>query len=154
MEFAAGDRIEVTINTLGVTPRRGEVLESTGMGTIRVRWDDGHESVFIPGSNCQMLGPSEGGTEQPLRIGCHIDVTFVEDDHECRATARAATTRGLFEGEGVARLKPGDDQIPRIGEELALGRALRALSDRLLAAASDDIAAHPSDHGHLVSGAR
>src|SRR3954469_21291456 len=127
MEFVAGDRIEVTINTLGVTPRRGAVLESTAIGTIRVRWDDGHESVFVPGSNCQMLGPSHSG-EQPLRIGCHIDVTFIEDDHECTATARAATTRGLLEGEGVSRLKPGDDQVPRIGEELALGRALRALS--------------------------
>jgi len=150
MEFVAGDRIEVTINTLGVTPRRGAVLESTAIGTIRVRWDDGHESVFVPGSNCQMLGPSHRG-EQPVRIGCHIDVTFIEDDHECTATARAATTRGLLEGEGVSRLKPGDDQVPRIGEELALGRALRALSDRLLAAASDDIAEHLSDHGHLVS---
>lgn len=57
MSFKAGDRIEVTTNTLGVAPRHGEVLESTSVGAIRVRWDDGHESVFMPGSNCQVLPP-------------------------------------------------------------------------------------------------
>ena len=55
MRFKAGDRIEVTINTLGVAPRRGAVLESTSAGGIQVLWDDGHQSVFMPGSNCQLV---------------------------------------------------------------------------------------------------
>ena len=149
MRFKAGDRIEVTINTLGVPPRHGAVLESTGVGAIRVHWDDGHESVFMPGSNCQVLARSEAERE-PVRLGCHIDVAIIEDDHECTATARVATSRGSLEGVGVARLKPGDLQVPRIGEELALGRALGALSEQLLSAASEEIAEHPSDQAHLV----
>jgi hypothetical protein len=150
MRFKAGDRIEVTINTLGVAPRQGAVLESTSAGGIRVHWDDGHESVFMPGSNCQVLAPSGEEGNYPVRLGCHIDVSIIEDDRECKASARVTTSRGFFEGEGVARLKPGDSQVPRIGEELALGRALRALSERLLSAAAEEIAEHPTGQGHLV----
>jgi hypothetical protein len=150
MRFKAGDRIEVTINTLGVAPRHGAVLESTSAGGIRVHWDDGHESVFMPGSNCQVLASGEEPTH-PVRLACHVDVTIIEDDRECKATASVTTNLGFFEGEGIARLKPGDPQIPRIGEELALGRALGALSERLLSVAADDIADHPSGQRHLVS---
>lgn len=150
MKFKAGDRIEVTINTLGVAPRHGAVLESTSAGGIRVHWDDGHESVFMPGSNCQVLAQSEDEANSPVQLGCHIDVAIIEDDRECKATAGVTTSRGFFEGEGIARLKPGDPQIPRIGEELALGRALRALSEQLLSTATDDIAHHLPGQSHLV----
>jgi uncharacterized protein DUF1876/uncharacterized protein DUF1918 len=150
MRFKAGDRIEVTINTLGVPPRHGAVLASTSVGGIHVQWDDGHESVFMPGSNCQVLAPSGNEANRPVRLGCHIDVSIIEDDRECRATARVTTSKGFFEGEGIARLKPGDPQVPRIGEELALGRALGALSQRLLSVAADEISEHASDQGHLV----
>ena len=150
MRFKAGDRIEVTSNTLGVAPRQGAVLEPTGAEGIRVLWDDGHESVFMPGSNCRVVAASEEEASSPVRLGCHIDVTIVEDDHQCQATAKVFTSRGVFEGEGVARRRPEDSQVPRIGEELALGRALKALSERLLASAADDIVDHPSGQGHLV----
>ena len=151
MRFQAGDRIEVTINTLGVAPRHGAVLESTSAGGIHVHWDDGHESVFMPGSNCRVVAPSGDEATFPVRLGCHVDVTIIEDDRECKATASVTTNLGFFEGVGIARLKPGDPQIPRIGEELALGRALGALSERLLSVAADEIAEHPSGHQHLVS---
>jgi hypothetical protein len=150
MRFKAGDRIEVTINTLGVAPRRGAVLESTSAGGIHVQWDDGHQSVFMPGSNCQLAAASGDVVSHPVRLGCHIDVTIVEDDRECRAIAKVTTNRGFFEGEGIARLKPGDPQIPRIGEELALGRALRALSEQLLSVAAEEIAERPAGQPHLV----
>lgn len=150
MRFTAGDRIEVTTNMLGVAPRQGAVLESTSAGGIRVYWDDGHESVFMPGSNCRVLAPSGDEGSSPVRLGCHIDVTIIEDEHACTATAKVITSRGVFEGEGVARLKPGDPQVPRIGEELALGRALNALSERLLSTAAVEIAEHPSGPGHLL----
>ena len=45
MRFNAGDRIEVTNNTLGAAPRRGSVLESMNAGGLRVLWDDGPRSV-------------------------------------------------------------------------------------------------------------
>lgn len=48
-----GDELVVDNMELGHPPRKGEVLEILGDGeTIhyRVRWDDGHESLFFPGS--------------------------------------------------------------------------------------------------------
>lgn len=48
-----GDEIVVDNMTLGHPPRQGEVLEVLGEGETmhyRVRWDDGHESLFFPGS--------------------------------------------------------------------------------------------------------
>jgi len=151
MRFNAGDRIEVTTNTLGAAPRRGSVLESTNAGGLRVLWDDGHESVYMPGSNCRVVNPSGDEVSSPIRLGSHIDVTLIEDDHQCIATAKIVTTTGVMEGEGVARLKPGDAQVPRVGEELALGRALKMLSEQLLSTAAADISEHRSSQGHLVS---
>lgn len=50
---AVGDEIVVDNMNLGHPARRGEVLEVLGDGDgqhYRVRWDDGHESVFFPSS--------------------------------------------------------------------------------------------------------
>lgn len=48
-----GDEIVVESNQLGSPPRKGLVLEVLGEGDhahYRVRWEDGHESVFFPGT--------------------------------------------------------------------------------------------------------
>lgn len=42
-------------------------------------------------------------------------------------------------GTGVARLNPEDRDVPEIGDELAVARALSELAHRLLDAASQDI---------------
>lgn len=47
----AGDRIVVQSTQIGQAPREGEileVLESPSGPHYRVRWDDGHESFFMP----------------------------------------------------------------------------------------------------------
>ncbi len=47
-----GDEVVVDNMDLGHPARKGEVLEVLGTGDdthYRVRWDDGHESVFFPG---------------------------------------------------------------------------------------------------------
>ena len=52
MHANRGDRIVVESATLAATRRRGEVLEVLGAGELehyRVRWADGHESVYFPG---------------------------------------------------------------------------------------------------------
>jgi hypothetical protein len=46
-----GDRIEVHSPSGTVAPRRGEIVEVLGMPHhehYRVRWNDGHESIFFP----------------------------------------------------------------------------------------------------------
>ena len=51
---APGDVIEVTGRRVGDTARSGEILEVLGTAErphYRVHWDDGHETVFFPGSD-------------------------------------------------------------------------------------------------------
>jgi hypothetical protein len=49
-----GDLIEINRHRLGESGRLGEILEVLGAGEhehYRVRWDDGRESIFTPGSD-------------------------------------------------------------------------------------------------------
>ncbi len=51
MDASVGDRIIVESEGVGQTPREGDVVEiiehPTGI-QYRVRWSDGHESVYFP----------------------------------------------------------------------------------------------------------
>lgn len=49
-----GDTIAITGHRVGEAPREGEILEvlgEPGHERFRVRWEDGHESVFYPGND-------------------------------------------------------------------------------------------------------
>ena len=49
-----GDVIEITGHRVGAAPRTGEILELLGQSGhehFRVRWEDGHESIFYPSSD-------------------------------------------------------------------------------------------------------
>jgi hypothetical protein len=57
MHANRGDRIVVESATLAAARRRGEVLEVLGAGEpehYRVRWADGHESVYFPGPDASV----------------------------------------------------------------------------------------------------
>ena len=58
MKASIGDEIVVDA-VHGNEPRReGEILEVIDRGDVvhyRVRWDDGHESVFYPGSTTHVV---------------------------------------------------------------------------------------------------
>jgi hypothetical protein len=52
VEGTVGDRIVVESEAVGQPDRQGEILEVVHGETsvrYRVRWSDGHESVFTPG---------------------------------------------------------------------------------------------------------
>ena len=58
MDAKPGDEIVVDAVNLGDPRREGEILEVTTRGGVvhyRVRWDDGHESVFFPGSTTHVV---------------------------------------------------------------------------------------------------
>ncbi|MFF1529503.1 dsRBD fold-containing protein [Cellulomonas sp. NPDC058312] len=59
-----------------------------------------------------------------------------------------ATTR--MSGTGRARRRPGEPDVPEIGDELAAARALRELADRLLDASSTDISEIEHREVHLA----
>ena len=51
MSANVGDRIVIESNKVGVSARRGEIVEVIAHEVrpeYRVRWDDGHESTFRP----------------------------------------------------------------------------------------------------------
>ena len=55
-----GDEIVVDNMQLGHPARKGRVLEVLGNSDAvryRVEWDDGHESVFFPGSTSHVVHP-------------------------------------------------------------------------------------------------
>src|SRR5680860_417481 len=70
----------------------------------------------------------------------HVDIYIGERDGKTRAEARLRPAEDVtLTGEGWARLNPIDEDVPEIGDELAVSRALSDLAHRLLHAAVDDI---------------
>jgi hypothetical protein len=52
-----GDHIVIETTALDAPRRRGEVIEVIGQGEkqhYRVRWQDGHESVYVPGPDARV----------------------------------------------------------------------------------------------------
>ena len=58
MSGKVGDRIVVESETVGAPSREGEILEviegEVGV-RYRIRWEDGHESVFTPGAGAALI---------------------------------------------------------------------------------------------------
>ena len=57
MHAKTGDRIVVDSAHVGQPRRQGEVVEvvaGDGGEHYRVRWDDGHESIYFPSSDCRV----------------------------------------------------------------------------------------------------
>ena len=61
MHAKTGDRIVVESVHVGQPHREGEVLEVVRgeREHYRVRWDDGHESIYFPSSDCRVVGGSQ-----------------------------------------------------------------------------------------------
>jgi hypothetical protein len=69
-----------------------------------------------------------------------VQVDVDEHEDRTRAVARLRTGRDQsLAGTGLSRLNPADRNVPRIGDELAVARALSELSHLLLDVAARDI---------------
>jgi hypothetical protein len=79
----------------------------------------------------------------------HITIHLFED--RTQTGARAVLTAGDRElnGHGEAHRSPYDSDVPQIGDELAVGRALMDLSRQLLRATEGDIEAVQGHPVHL-----
>jgi uncharacterized protein DUF1876 len=83
-----------------------------------------------------------------------VQVTITEDEDARRTRAAAvlqSDTRTPVRGEGVARRRPADAEIPEIGDELATARALADLAYKLLDVAAGDIEQFTHRPVHLSS---
>ncbi|MGH4006703.1 MAG: DUF1876 domain-containing protein [Pseudonocardiaceae bacterium] len=69
-----------------------------------------------------------------------VEIQIDEHDGRTRAVARLHNRDETnLVGVGLARLNPADRDVPEIGDELAVARALSDLSHKLLEAAAGDI---------------
>ncbi|MCM4084846.1 DUF1876 domain-containing protein [Paractinoplanes hotanensis] len=69
-----------------------------------------------------------------------VSISEHEDERRTRATAVLRTdTRTPLRGEGEARRRPADTDVPEIGDELATARALADLAYKLLDVTAGDI---------------
>ena len=69
-----------------------------------------------------------------------VEVLIDEHESQTRAEARLHTQDPThLVGIGTARLNPADRDVPEIGDELAVSRALADLAHQLLDAAANDI---------------
>ncbi|MFF9809853.1 DUF1876 domain-containing protein [Streptomyces coeruleorubidus] len=64
---------------------------------------------------------------------------FEDEEGTTKAHAVLNTGTTALTGHGTAHCHPTDTNVPEIGEELAAGRAMRDLAQRLLDAAEHDI---------------
>jgi Domain of unknown function (DUF1876) len=79
-----------------------------------------------------------------------VEVFIGEDDGRTYAEARLHTEIGdRLAGVGRALLSPTDHDVPEIGDEVAVARALYDLSDHLLDTASRDIVSVTREDVHL-----
>jgi hypothetical protein len=69
-----------------------------------------------------------------------VVVTFEEHDDHTDAHAALVLEGEKFAGFGRARRAPGDPDVPTVGDELALARAMHELATRLLEAAERGVA--------------
>lgn len=159
MRAAVGDRIVIASGRVEAPVRDGTVVEvraADGSPPYVVRWSDGHEGLFFPGADAVVRhdAPPDAPEAPPPAATqvktWHVDLQVVEREG---VTSAHAVLRGgppdLADAEGEARRNPQDADVPRIGDEVAVARALRRLADRLVAAAEADIRAVEGGEVHV-----
>jgi hypothetical protein len=125
-------------------------------GTVRDRgqgprspWPFG---PFPAARSSTILGPTGDLEEDDVHEAEQWTVTIDIDEHEgrTRAVARLRTrdTERLV-GVGLARLDPADRDVPEIGDEIAVARALSDLSQRLLHTAAEDVEQSTGERARL-----
>lgn len=89
-----------------------------------------------------MEGPTEsaskGAGDWSVQLG------FEESEVRTKAFVTLKTGKRMLEAYGIARRNPVDPNLPRVGEDLAVARALSKLAHELLsdAAAQLEVATH------------
>jgi hypothetical protein len=154
MDAQVGDRLVVQGHQVGTKPRSGtvvEVLGSEDARRYRVRWDDGHQTVFFPSSDTRSSGETTTAGAPARRSVTTVELRFVEDDTRTQAWATLRTPDRTFTGTGEARRNPVDDNVPLVGEELAAARALIDLADHLRSSAGELMQRGEHPAGHLAS---
>jgi hypothetical protein len=90
-----GDLIVVTPRRVGGPAREGEiveVIEGDPRVQYRVRWNDGHESLFAPGAGATRIEPARGRTK-PGSGGTEAKKSRAKAATAKKSTAKKSTPR-------------------------------------------------------------
>jgi Rv2632c-like/Domain of unknown function (DUF1918) len=166
MRASLGDRIVIASNRLDHPLRDGKIVEcrnADGSPPYLVEWSDtGQTGFFFPGPDAHVQhfadedtrprggGDQASGEAEPQRHvkTWRVEVSLFESGDDTTAHAVLVAEVPGIDATGRAYRHPHDPDVPEIGDEVAVARALRRLSDRLLGVAADDIAAL---EGHRVA---
>jgi hypothetical protein len=164
MKASVGDRIVIASNRLDQPLRDGKIVEcrhDDGTPPYVVEWSDtGQTGLFFPGPDAQVQHHGDEGTaaqqvvtEQAEEVQSgrdvktwQVEVSVFESEGDTTAHAVLVAEVPGVDATGRTYRNPHDVDVPEIGDEIAVARALRRLSDRLLGVAAEDIAAlegHP-----------
>jgi len=151
VKVSVGDRIIVASTKVNGHVRQGRVVElrhPDGSPPYLVEWsDDGQQALFFPGPDAHLLAEhesasSESGVASVTRHvrtwNVRVDVFEAGAGTTAHAVLRSDAPAHL-EGTGSAKRRPGDADVPEIGDEIAVARALRQLADALLGTAASDL---------------
>lgn len=155
MKASVGDRIVIASNRVDGPLRDGRVVacrHEDGTPPYDVEWSDtGKTGLFFPGPDVLVEHVAGGEALPPEPTGrvktWRVEVSVFEAGDDTTAHAVLAADVPGIEARGSARRNPHDADMPVIGDEVAVARALRQLSDRLLGTASEGISA---SEGHPV----
>ncbi|WP_082376410.1 dsRBD fold-containing protein [Nocardiopsis sp. NRRL B-16309] len=157
MRAEVGDRLVVESPRADTHRRTGVVTKVQGDGgspPYQVHWLDavgGHDALVYPGPDAHIEhrpGRTGADTEetQAMQTMKRWDVDVVVAEETEGDTARTWAEVGLvaddgtaLRGHGMSRKHPADLDVPEIGEELAVSRALSDLSRQLRQVAAEDI---------------
>ena len=78
-----------------------------------------------------------------------VDLNVTEEGNTTNATARLVIDGEEIVASGIARRNPDDPDMPRIGDELAVARALLLLARELSQKVDEGIAAYEGHEVHV-----
>ncbi|MFE9243667.1 dsRBD fold-containing protein [Nocardiopsis sp. NPDC006938] len=156
MRAEVGDRLVVESPKADTHRRTGVVTRvrgAEGSPPYQVHWngtEPGHEALVHPGPDAHIErqpGPrpgGEGADAMQTMKRWNVDVLVAEESEGDAARTWAevglvADDGTALRGHGMARKHPTDLDVPEIGEELAVSRALSDLSRQLRQVAAEDI---------------
>ena len=157
MKAAVGDRIVMAGEQVDRPTRDGEILEvrgKDGAPPFLVQWSDGHSGLIYPGPGSVLRVQSADSpeanraTQQPdaeesaAPAAAHqwtVRISVFEGEDTTARAVLVADPLDEVRGTGVSHRRAQDPPQARIGDEVAVARALRHLADQLLERAATDI---------------
>jgi hypothetical protein len=169
MHARVGDHLVVAAPNTSAVTRDGEVVETRGPDggpPYVIRWSDGHEGLLYPGPGALLrvehaahpagseAEPASPSQDRPGHVrDWHVRVSIFERGNDTDANVvLLADSPVHLTAQGHARRSTDDLQVPEIGDEVAVARALRRLADRLLQTAEGDISAMTGEEHVTVRG--